>query len=75
MNFFIFGKPQDRGLRVTFFMTGGQSVVTTGVDTIKTTKNGDGGFDSYSITWHEGQKPAFFSLVLSHIVAITAEKM
>lgn len=81
MNFFHFGKPSgkpsdkpsDNGLRVTFFMTGGQNVVTTGVKEITTTKNGEGNFSSYSIEWHEGKKPAFFSLALDHIAGIVAE--
>ena len=75
MNFFLFGQPRVNSLRVTFFMSSGESIITTGVKEIKTTKNGDGHFDSYSITWHEGKAPAFLSLVLAHIIAISAERM
>ena len=60
-------------LTVTFHMAGGHAVVVTGVTQIKTTSNGEGKFDSYSITWKTGCKPAFFSLSVPAIEAITAK--
>lgn len=65
---------REQHLEVTFFMTGGQAITTTGVKEITTTKTGEGGFASYRITWHEGHQPPMFSLALDHIVAIVAEK-
>lgn len=65
---------REQRLKVTFYMTGGQAITTTGVKEITTSKSGDGGFASYSIVWHEGCKPPMFSFALDHIVAIVAVK-
>jgi hypothetical protein len=64
----------EPSLKVTFYLRGGQEVTTTGVKELSTTKARDGGFASYSIEWHEGKKPVFFSLTLDHISAIVAVK-
>ena len=65
---------REEHLEVTFFMTGGQAITTTGVKEITTTKTGEGNFASYSIAWHDGHKPSVFTFALDHIVAIVAVK-
>lgn len=79
MNFLrkVFFGPQNQKdhLTVTFHLLGGQSVTTHHVQLVETTKTPQGGFASYSIVWHDGYKPSFFSLSLDHISAIEAHKM
>lgn len=65
--------PEDH-LTVRFHLLGGQVVTTYHVLIVKATKNPAGGFNSYSIEWHEGFKPSMFSLTLGHISAIEVLK-
>ena len=66
--------PVEPSFRVTFYMSGGQEIVMTGVKEITVSKTNAGGFASYSIIWHEGRKPALFSITLDHISAVHAEQ-
>lgn len=73
---FTFGGPVSRPdhLTVRFHLLGGQTVATYGVKEVTTTKTNEGGFASYKIEWHDGFKPAMFSLTLDHISAIEVLK-
>ena len=63
---------REAHITVTFYLQGGQQVTTTGVKKLTTSRTAEGGFASYSIEWHTGYHPSFFSLTLPHISAITA---
>ena len=67
--------PMSEGhLTVRFHLIGGQTVIIHNVKEIETTRNNEGGFNSYEIVWHNGFKPPMFSLTLGHISAIEVLK-
>ena len=62
-------------LTVKFYLKGGHVIETKGVEELTMQKNSAGNFISYKITWVEGYKPEFFSLVLDDIVAVIADRV
>lgn len=60
-------------LDVTFYMQGGHAIKASGVQQVAVEKDtSTGKFTSYSVTWHQGQKPSMFTLSLSDLVAVVA---
>lgn len=60
-------------MTVTFYMRGAHAVEVFGVKDLEMTKRADGAYSGYSLTWMTGHAPAFFSLSLNDIVAVTSK--